>query len=130
MQKKRYKYTLIIIGLLFIQGCANHTNFVKKYDGWVGKNITQLIGKIGYPDSTFLLPNKNKVYVYEKNNIQTAPSTSISYGYGGGYYGNYGMFGLNYGTSFRRDTCKLFVETNKKGKILKWGSRGNHCVSN
>jgi hypothetical protein len=49
----------------------------------------------------------------------------MGYGYGGAY----GMFGYG-GSEIVQESCKLFIETNKKGNILKWGSRGNHCVSN
>jgi hypothetical protein len=54
--KKILKLTLVALAILVVQGCANHTKFVKKYDSWVGQNIAHLIGQIGYPDSTFVLP--------------------------------------------------------------------------
>ncbi len=115
------------IALLAVQGCATHANFVKKYDSWVGQNIAHLIGQIGYPDSTFELPNKNKVYVYERSRVYSLPSMPMmGYGYGG-YFRGYGMFG--YRNDIIQETCKLFIETNKKGIIIKWGSRGNNCVS-
>jgi hypothetical protein len=124
--KKILKLTFLATAFLLVQGCATHKKFVKKYDGWVGQNISHLIQKIGYPDSTFTLPNKNKVYVYERSRVYSIPSMPM-YGYGG-YYGGYGIFG--YGNEVVQENCKLFVETNKKGTIVKWGSRGNHCVSN
>ena len=126
--KKILGITLISVVLLAVQGCASHAKFVKKYDSWIGQNISHLISKIGYPDSTFVLPNKSKVYVYERSKVYSMPSPMMGIGYGGGYYGGYGMFG--YGSDIVQESCKLFVETNKKGTIIKWGSRGNHCVSN
>jgi len=127
--KKILKLTLVTVAIFAVQGCANHTKFVKKYDSWVGQNISHLIEKIGYPDSTFVLPNKNKVYVYKRSRVYSLPSPMIGYGYGG-HSGGYGMFGYGYGNDVIQETCKLFIETNKKGNIVKWGSRGNHCVSN
>jgi len=124
--KKILKLTFVVVGILAIQGCANHTKFVKKYDSWVGKNINHLIGKIGYPDNTFVLPNKNKVYIYERSRMYSLPSPMFGYGYSG----NYGIIGYSYASDIVQETCKLFIETNKKGTIIKWGSRGNHCVSN
>ena len=125
------KLLLAMIAILLMQGCATHANFVKKYNSWVGKNISSLITQIGYPDSTFTLPNKNKVYVYERSRVYSVPSMPMmGYGYGGyGYYGGYygGMFG--YSEEIVQESCKLFLETNKKGIIVKWGSRGNSCVS-
>ena len=107
--KKTLKLTLISLAVLAIQGCANHSKFVKKYDSWIGQNIAHLIGQIGYPDSTFTLPNKNKVYVYERSRVYSLPSMPMmGYGYGG-HYGGYGMFG--YGSDIIQETCKLFIET-------------------
>ena len=126
--KKLLKYSLLAAALFWVQGCATHTKFVKKYDSYVGHNISELMTQIGYPDSTFVLPNNNKVYVYERSRIYSIPNMSFGYGYGS-YYGNYGMFG--YGAEeIVQESCKLFLETNKKGLIVKWGSRGNSCVSN
>ncbi|HIP27672.1 MAG TPA: hypothetical protein EYG82_00670 [Sulfurovum sp.] len=125
--KNILKLILIATILLAIHGCATHAKFIKKYDAWIGQNISQLITQIGYPDSTFKLPNKNKVYVYERSRIYSLPSPVLGYGYGG-LYGSYNLFG--YGNDVIQETCKLFIETNKKGLVIKWGSRGNHCVSN
>ncbi len=114
--------------VLLMQGCATHQKFVTKYNAWVGQHINDLVAQAGYPDSTYVLPNKNKVYVYERSRIYSYPSMSMGYGYGRYYHGGYGMFG--YDTDVVQQTCKLYIETNKKGIIVKWGSRGNHCVSN
>ncbi|WP_415407846.1 hypothetical protein ACLHDG_04765 [Sulfurovum sp. CS9] len=123
------KIILLVSSILFMQGCATHENFVKRYDSWVGHNINHLMKEIGYPDSTYILPNKNKVYVYARSRIYSVPSMHMmGYGYGG-YYGGYGMYGYGYGNDIIQKSCKLFLETNKKGIIIKWGSRGNHCTS-
>lgn len=126
--KRSFKIILIVSTIILIQGCATHANFVKRYDSWVGHDINHLMQEIGYPDDTYILPNKNKVYVYAKSRIYSIPSMSMGYGYYGGYYrGYYGMYG--YENDIVQRSCKLFLETNKKGIIVKWGSRGNHCTS-
>jgi len=125
--QKILKITLVALAVLLMQGCATHQNFVNKYNAWVGQDISYLVEKIGYPDSTYLLPNKNKVYVYERSRVYSYPSMSMGYGYGG-YYGGYSMF--SYDNDIVQETCKLYLETDKKGIIVMWGSRGNHCVSN
>ena len=114
----------VVIGwaLILFSGCATHEKFVQKYDGWVGKEITSLIAKIGYPDSTFTLPNKNRVYVYERSRVDAVPVGPVM---GYGYYG-YSMVGYHYEAV--TSTCKLFLETNKSGVIVKWGYRGK-CLS-
>ena len=121
------KISLFIMAVLLMQGCATHQNFVNKYNAWVGQDINDLIKKIGYPDNTYMLSNDNKVYVYERSRIYSYPSMSMGYGYWPYNYGGYGMFGYN--TDVVQRTCKLYFETNKKGIIVKWGSRGNACVS-
>ncbi len=126
--KTFFKIFLLSIFILLMQGCASHQKFVNKYNAWLGKDISHLIQQIGYPDSTYILPNKNKVYVYERSRIYSYPSMSMGYGGYRGHYGGYGMFG--YETDVVQQTCKTYFETNKKGIIVKWGSRGNHCVSN
>ena len=120
--KKSIKWLLVLVGLVMLSGCATHQKFVQKFDGWVGKDINTFITQIGYPDSTFILPNKNKVYVYERSRVDHVP-TGPMVGYG--YYG-YGVVGYNYQTV--TSTCKLFIETNKKGRIVKWGHKGK-CLS-
>lgn len=119
---------LLVIMLMVIEGCATHEKFVTKYNGWVGKDINLFIEKAGYPDRTFTLPNKNTVYVYERSRVYSVPGMPMM-GWGYGYYGpSYGMFG--YTSEIRSERCVLFIETNQKGKIVKWGSRGNRCISN
>jgi hypothetical protein len=125
MMKKFTKFILLSVGLLFVSGCATHEKFVQKYEGWKGRNINMLITTIGYPDSTFTLPNNHKVYVYERSRIYSVPSGPMFVGYG--YY-RYGMIG--YSHQVVSETCKIFFETDKKGTIVKWSARGNHCVSN
>lgn len=126
--EKVLKMSFIFLAALFLQGCTTHENFVKKYDTWVGKDINEFIGKAGYPDSTYVLPNKHTVYVYARLRVHSVPSMPMmGYGYGSYYYGGYSMFG--YGNDVVQQTCKLYLETNQKGTIVKWGSRGNHCVS-
>ncbi|MEN8726424.1 MAG: hypothetical protein ABF276_00505 [Sulfurovum sp.] len=122
------KTSLFIMAVLFMQGCASHQKFVTKYNSWVGQNINDLVKQIGYPDSTYTLPNKNTVYVYERSRIYSYPTMSMGYGGFGGYHGGY--YGFGYGTDVVQKTCKLYLETNRKDIIVKWGSRGNSCVSN
>ena len=126
MIKRYYKLLWIFVTILIIQGCATHEKFVNKYNFWVGKDIHKLIQQIGYPDSTYVLQNKNKVYVYEKSRVYSTPGMPVM-GYGYGYYGAYGMYG--YTEDMVYASCKLFLETDKKGIIVKWGSRGNSCTS-
>ena len=123
--KKYYKTALIITAMLFINSCASHENFVKRYNAWVGGDINVFITRVGYPDRTYKLPNGNSIYVYEQSRIQSYPTMTIGYG---GFYGPY-YGGMSYGSDIEQKTCKLFLEVNKHHKIVRWSSRGNNCVS-
>jgi hypothetical protein len=119
------KAGLLGAALLLVGGCASHDNFVKTYNSWVGQSIDTFTAQVGYPDSTYKLPNGNEVYVYEKTRIYSDPTFTPAFGYGP--WGYYGGMGVTYGTDINYETCKLFLEVNKKGIIVKWGSRGNSC---
>jgi hypothetical protein len=122
-------YNIVILGIsvFILNSCASYSNFIEKYNGWVGKDINAFISQVGYPDRTYKLPgSRNTIYVYEESRIQSMPSMTIGYG---GFYGPmYG--GMSYGSDIEQKTCKLFLEVNKKHKIVRWSSRGNNCVAN
>jgi len=119
------KAGLIGAALLLVSGCASHENFVKTYNSWVGQSINTFTAQVGYPDSTYKLSNGNEVYVYEKTRVYSSPTFTPAFGYGP--WGYYGGMGVAYGTDVNYETCKLFLEVNKKGTIVKWGYRGNSC---
>ncbi len=121
------KYLLTLTLFVILQGCATEAKFAQRYDNWVGKNIAYFVAQQGYPDRTYMLPNNHKVYVYEESRIVNHPT--LGFGYGGRFdLGGLGIFGA-YEPTIEQESCKLFIETNTKGKIVKWGSRGNACVS-
>jgi hypothetical protein len=121
-----YRSAIAALMMLTFSGCASHSNFVNKYNSWVGKDINTFISQVGYPDRTYNLPNnKNSIYVYEQSRIQSYPTMTIGYG---GFYGPY-YGGMSYGSDITQKTCKLFLEVNKHHKIVSWSSRGNDCVS-
>ena len=123
--KTFYKAAIFILLSMVLNSCASHTNFVQKYNSWVGKDINAFISNVGYPDRTYKLPNKNTVYVYEESRIESYPTMTIGYG---GFYGPY-YGGMAYGSDITQQTCKLFLEVNRQHKIVRWSSRGNNCVS-
>ena len=114
--------------LLFI-GCASNAKFVEKYNRWRGANIAHLTAQMGYPDNTFTLPNGNRVYIYEESRLYTYPSPMLGFSFGRYSYGRYDYGMYSYGNDVVQEKCKLYVETDKKGIIVNWSSKGNHCVS-
>ncbi len=123
--KMFYKAGLVAATAFLLSACATHENFIQKYNSWVGQDINTFISRVGYPDRTYKLPNKNTVYIYEESRIESMPSMTIGYG---GFYGPY-YGGMSYGSDIVQQTCKLFLEVNRKHKIIRWSSRGNNCVS-
>ncbi len=123
--KKTLKLTLFLFVGWILGGCASHENFVKTYNSWVGQNIRTFTSQVGYPDSTYKLSNGNEVYVYEKTRVYSTPTITPAFRYG--TWGYYGGIGMGYGTDINYESCKLFLEVNKKGTIVRWGSRGNSC---
>lgn len=124
-----YRYIKIIsvlTTLLLFTGCASHEKFVQKYDSWVGQDIQTFIRTVGYPDTTYKLPNHHTVYVYARTRLVSYPS--MGFGFGG--YGYPFGYGIGYSTAdIDLKQCKLYLEVNRKGKIVNWSSRGNSCVS-
>ncbi|MEA3419209.1 MAG: hypothetical protein U9Q90_07380 [Campylobacterota bacterium] len=129
---KLLKWIILVSVAIMMVGCATHANFVQKYDGWLGKDYRQLMRHIGYADTMYKAPNGNKVYVYSKTRVYSTPSASMMMGpyYYPYYYPYYGgAFGFYGGNDIRTETCKLFIEVNKNQRIVRWQSRGNHCVA-
>jgi hypothetical protein len=129
---KRVNWIVFVSAVLLMGGCATHENFVQKYNGWVGKDYRQLMKQIGYADTMYKAPNGNKVYVYSKTRIYSTPSVSMMmpapyyYPYYYPYYG--GAFAFYGANDIVTETCKLFIEVNRHHRIIRWQSRGNHCV--
>ena len=123
--KRLNLFATSIVTVVMMVGCATHENFVKAHNGWVGQDIRTYIKQAGYPDRTYTLPNGHKVYVYEKRRIVREPVLAPAFGFG--HYGAYGGLGVAYYDTIDTETCKLFLETNKKHIIVGWGYRGNAC---
>ncbi len=120
------KMMIAVATSLLVSGCANHANFVKHYNSWVGKSIHYFKETYGYPDMTYRLANGHEVYVYERSRIYSTPTFTPAFGYYG-YGGYYGGMSFAYNNNVQYRTCKLFLEIDKRGIIVRWGSRGNSC---
>ena len=120
------KTLLFLLVFLALNGCASHEKFAQRYNSWVGQDINTFIKTVGYPDSTYKLPNHNTVYVYSRTRLVSYPSMNFAFG---GYGYPFG-YGIGYDTAdVELKQCKLYLEVNRKGKIIHWASRGNNCVS-
>ncbi|NPA28127.1 MAG: hypothetical protein GXN91_03665, partial [Epsilonproteobacteria bacterium] len=68
------KKVISIIALFILVGCASNNEFVKRHQSMIGKDINLYIAKNGYPDSSYTLPNGNRVFVYERKDTITYPN--------------------------------------------------------
>jgi hypothetical protein len=126
MMSNYMKTIFIAFSILLFSGCASHEKFVQRYNSWVGQDINTFIHTVGYPDTTYKLPNHNTVYVYARTRLVTYPS--MAFGFGG--YGYPFGYGIGYDMAdVELKQCKLYLEVNRKGKIIHWASRGNSCIS-
>jgi len=117
------KLLLIVIAIL-VTSCATTNKFIAKQERAIGTNISDYIAKNGYPDSSYTLPNGNKVYIYEKNEIISAPTFMIPIVTKDGiWYEKEEQF-------IDQRVCKLYLETTPTGKIIRYDFKGNSCVSN
>ncbi|GEM_PF-1537090 len=131
MKNVKFLLSTLVVFVTF-NGCASHQNFINQQNAWNGQNISSYIDSTGYPESSYDLPNGNKVYVYIKRD-NYGYYTDFSMGFDGtigrrGYIG----FPIGFGSNYNRGeviTCQLFIETDKSGKIIKWSSRGNSCIA-
>jgi hypothetical protein len=54
----------LLLGCLFLSGCATTGNYEKILQSWTGSDINRLIESWGPPSSTFEMPNGNKTYTW------------------------------------------------------------------
>ena len=110
----------ILIILCFIPiGCATtpKKSYMEIISAWNGRHIDRLIDRAGYPQSSFIAPNGNKVYVYSTTSTHTSPIMTTP-------VGNYLM---TFGGHQKTDYCNTFFETDNNGIIVKCSYKGNLC---
>ena len=121
----------VIVLLSVVVGCATHHSSdeadEKKYrvmlDTWIGAPVAALVERGGYPDSQFLAPNGNMVYVYSRSMNETTPMTARTYRYD--YLPNTTMYSGGETITY---WCKTFFEVGKDEKIIRWSLKGNLCI--
>ena len=118
------KVTAFFIAVFLISSCATTEKFIAKQERAIGTNIKDYIAINGYPDRSYTLPNGNRVYVYEKNELISAPTFMIP------IVTRDGIWYEREEQIIDQRVCKLYLETTPKGKIIKYDYKGNSCVSN
>lgn len=93
----------------------------QQYDDYLsqfrGLNVSEVVRCFGYPTSTLVAPNGNKVYIYlrEENTYIPAVTNKI----GNSYYTTGGNTAYDY--------CKTFFEVNDAGTVVNINREGLIC---
>ena len=122
---------LTIVLLSVVTGCAHKgkenaedskRKNIAMMDTWIGAPVDAVVKKIGYPDSQFLAPSGNMVYVYSYSHSKTSPVTARTYRYD--YIPDTTLY-----SGGETDTywCKMYFEIGQDKKILRWSAKGNWC---
>jgi hypothetical protein len=116
-EKKIYKKALKSQGKLM--RLKKVSKYEAKLNSWIGVDVNKLIASWGYPDSSFVAPNGNKVYVYSQSSSYTKPIvTNIN---------PYTHSAVTHGGRTVEHWCNTYIEVDSTGKIIKCTWKGNHC---
>jgi hypothetical protein len=89
---------------------------------WRERDINDLISAWGPPNSTYNMPNGNKMYTW--SNIKVGPTVSE----GNAAYLGYGVSSANSVSITPTWDCHTTMITTPEGKIVSWHLKGNSCV--
>lgn len=127
---KNKAITFFVCSLLLC-GCATAAKYEAVLNSWTNAEINRLTDSWGYPSGSFIAPNGNRVYVYQRGNSVTMPTTYQTntnvYGYGNTAYGR--STTNVYGGETLTFWCRTFFEVDSSNIIIKWSYQGNNCVS-
>ena len=117
------KCILMIILLCLLTSCgtieiASEKNYTHQLDGFVGKNIDDVVGAYGQADSVSQAPNGDRVFIYMSSGVTSTPVTCSTDSNGkqncsGG------------GTSY--NWCKTYFDVNNANQIVSYSLKGNDC---
>jgi hypothetical protein len=125
------RMTAVLVVVLLSSGCATTAKYEAVLNTWLNNDINALTNSWGYPSGSFIAPNGNKVYVYQRGGSFTMPTTYQTqanvYGYGNMAYGT--ATTNVYGGQTLTFWCRTFFEVDSSNRIVKWSWQGNNCVS-
>lgn len=128
MHYKRSFLTFIFLAtaICTLSSCATSANYNKQLNYWIGKSERQLIMGWGVPDKQFQLNAHTLILSYINRRTVSYPGTFSSCV---GHYGEPVDFGTCGGippsvVSYSCETMFIIV----KGRVTRWGHKGNDCV--
>jgi hypothetical protein len=123
---------LLIVALL--SGCATEqfrppattSRYQEMLAAWKNRDINDLIYAWGPPNSTFTMPNTNRMFTWD--NIKIGPAVTNTSG-SSVYVGRGLAIGSGQSETFTKTwDCYTTAISDSTGTIISWKLRGNNCV--
>src|SRR5579871_1942932 len=128
---KRSLLVMALAAVALIGGCATREGLEARLRAWEGRNVNDLIAKVGPPTSTFQMPNGNTIYTYARSAIGTTPvyrtptQTTVNVVGNTAYANTTG--GQVYGGQAYQVSCTVNYTVDKNQTIISWQYEGNAC---
>jgi len=110
---------LIVALCLLSSACASSKMYNQKVSSWIGHDVNELTQVWGYPSSSFVAPNGNTVYAYQRTAQGKVPYYTTPNGFA---YGNY-----TFGGQSTDWYCLTYFEVNSEKIIIQSRWEGNLC---
>jgi hypothetical protein len=124
------KIFTIVFTIFILARCASTAKYEAVLSSWINSDITKLTDSWGYPAGSFIAPNGNKVYIYQRGGSFTMPKTYETkaniYEYENYVYGN--ATTNVYGGQTLTLWCRTYFEVDSFNRIIKWSWQGNNCT--
>lgn len=119
-------------------GAVDKAKLEEGLNRFLGKDIEEVVSRVGYPHQEITAPNGNKVFVYSESRSYTAPTTSVSsqVPVGGSVTSTSGKVHVpqkydtvtsTYAGQTSTSSCLLFFEVDKDNTVIRWSYQGSLC---
>jgi hypothetical protein len=125
------KYLAFILAAVLsfsIVSCTPRTEnrYEAHLENWVGKSERELVTVWGIPDKQYQMDAHTRMLAYVSRNTYFQEPAGFSTCLGG-YRSHFGISNCYGGyPSVRTSSCET-IFTIRKGRVVKWGHRGNDC---
>lgn len=128
---------LIIFSALLLGGCATQSSYINKTNqnvgSFQGKNIQEVINRIGYYTRSFKNPQGKMIYAWETMSSATTPQITQNVGTGSVNVVGNQAYSYNSGQSYQMggipitSYCNAYFTVDENNIIIDWQWRGNGC---
>jgi hypothetical protein len=124
------KSMLFLLFTFILSSCAgpsvNRARYESIVNSWLNNDINKLTDAWGYPTTSFIAPNGNKVFVFQRKSTSTSPVIAQQMP----PIGNNPYFGpttIITGGDTSTYWCNTYFEVNSTNTIIRWRIEGNSC---